>query len=226
MIPGLGNGDFSHLKIQRGALVEYTVAPPPLMLIFEFNPSTISRTRSVTVRTGGAPGTRGGYDFSSANEAVRASQGVTVNAESFSIKILLDATDRMNAGDPISSNVGVQPELDTLRSMVEPKTQTPTGASTLAALGQGNERAFARHEYASVLLFIWGIHVLPVFLTQVQIEAKEYLPNLLPYRAEATLGMQIIESNNPFYQAELKRQFALASSLIGNIGGLAGPLLV
>ncbi|MFL6621174.1 MAG: hypothetical protein ACJ8KA_13360 [Sulfurifustis sp.] len=225
MIPGLGFGNFSPLKVARGALIEYANTPLPLMLFFEFNPTTITRTRSVTVRTGGAPGTRGGYDFSNPTETARASQGVTVNAESFSVKILLDATDRMNAGDPVSTAMGIQPELDTLRSMVEPKSQTPGGARTLAALGQGDERAFARHEYASVLLFIWGVQVLPVFLTQVQVEAKEYLPSLLPYRAEATLGLQIIESNNPFYQAELKRQFALAASMLGAIGSVVGSVL-
>ncbi|MEK6210031.1 MAG: hypothetical protein AABM64_06615 [Pseudomonadota bacterium] len=225
MISGLGSGDFSNLKVRRGVLLEYANTPLPLALVFEFNPAAISRTRSVTVRTGGAPGTRGGYDFSNVREVARASQGVSVNAESFSVKILLDATDRMNAGDPIAARLGVQPELDTLRSMVEPKSQTPDGARTLAALGEGDERAFARHEYASVLLFVWGVHVLPVFLTQVQIEAKDYLPSLLPYRAEASLTLQIIESNNPFYQAELKRQFALAGSALGAIGSLASALL-
>ena len=222
---GIASGDYSRLKVQRGALVEYANTPAPLSLFFEFNPATISRTRSVTVRTGGAPGTRGGYDFSDVREVVRASQGVTVNAESLTAKILLDATDRMNAGDPIASRFGVQPEIDTLRSMVEPKSQTPDGARTLAALGQGDERAFARHEYASVLLFFWGVHLLPVFLTSVQNEMKEYLPNLVPYRAEATLTLQIIESNNPFYQEELKRQYALAGSSLGAIGSLVGSLL-
>ena len=215
MIPGLGSGNFSQLRSQRGALLEFSNAPAPLALQFEFNPTTISRSRSVTVRTGGAQGTRGGYDFTDARETSRASQGVTVNAESISVKILLDATDRMNAGDPIATLQGVQPELDVLRSMVEPKSQTPDGARTLSALGQGDQRAFARHEYASVLLFSWGVQVLPVFLTQVQIDAREYLPSLLPYRAEATLSLQLIESNNPFYLAELKRQFANATVASG-----------
>jgi hypothetical protein len=225
VIPGLASGDFSRLRPQRGALVEYANTPLPLSLVFEFNPATISRTRSVTIRTGGAPGTRGGYDFSDVREVARASQGVSVNAESFTVKVLLDATDRMNAGDPLAGRLGVQPELDTLRSMVEPKSQTPDGARTLAALGEGDERAFARHEYASVLLFIWGPHVLPVFMTQAQLEVKEYLPSLAPYRAEATLTLQIIESNNPFYREELKRQFAVAGSVPGALLGLAGRLL-
>jgi hypothetical protein len=205
------SGGYSGINYQRGLLLEYTLAPAPLHLEFEFNPATISRTRSVTVRTGGAPGTRGGYDFADVTQVPRVSQGVSVNAESFTVKILLDATDRMDGGDPVATLHGVQPELDALRSMVEPKSQAPGGARTLAALGQGDQRAFARHEYASVLLFAWGVQVLPVFLTQVQIDVKEYLPSLLPYRAEASLGMQIIESNNPFYQEELKRQFALAA---------------
>jgi hypothetical protein len=207
---GFGSGNYSNLKVQRGALIEYANTPTPLTLSFEFNPASISRTRGITVSTGGAPGTRGGYDFNDVSEVARAAQGVTVNAESFTAKILLDATDRMSAGDPVATKYGVQPEIDVLRSMVEPKIQTPDGARTLAALGEGDMRAFARDQYASVLLFVWGVQTLPVFLTQVQIEAKEYLPQLLPYRAEATLTMQIIESNNPFYKEEVKRQFSMA----------------
>ncbi len=212
------SGGFSNTLVMRGALIEYANVEQPLMLFFEFNPSTITRTRSVTIKTGDAPGTMGGYDFSNKTETVRASQSVTINAESFSAKILLDATDRMNAGDPLASSLGVQPEIDIIRSMVEPKTQGASGARTLAALGKGEDRAFSRSQHASVLLFIWGVHVLPVFLTQVQIEIKEMLPTLVPYRAEATLTMQIIESINPFYINELKRQFA--STALGSTGNL------
>lgn len=215
---GVPNGSFSNALVTRGALVEYAQVDQPLMLFFEFNPATMTRTRSVTIKTGEAPGTMGGYDFRDRSEAVRAAQSVTVNAESFSAKILLDATDRMNAGDPVASTYGIQPEIDILRSMVEPKTQGAAGARTLAALGKGDERAFSRGQYASVLLFIWGVQILPIFLTQVQMEIKELLPTLSPYRAEATLAMQVIESANPFYLNELKRQ--MASTGLGLVGNL------
>jgi len=75
VIPGTTPGSYSALKVQRGALVEYANTPNPLSLSFEFNPATISRTRGVTVRTGGAPGTRGGYDFADVREVARASAG-------------------------------------------------------------------------------------------------------------------------------------------------------
>jgi hypothetical protein len=203
-------GNWSAVRAQRGSLREYSSADKPLELQFEFNPSTITRTRSITVKTGGAPGTRGGYDFADRSEAPRASQGVSVTAETFMVKILLDATDRMNAGDAQASTQGIQPELDIIRSMLEPKVQTSDGARTLAAIGHGGERAFARHQFASVLLFSWGPQTLPVFMTQARVDLQEFLPNLAPYRAEATLSLQVIESNNPFYVEELKRQFASA----------------
>lgn len=199
------------VNARHGILLEYAIALPPLALVFEFNPRTLSRTRTVTVRTGNAPGTRGGYDFALPTETPRASQGVTVQPESFNLTILLDATDRMNDGDPIASELGIQPELDTLRSMLEPKSQGPGGVQLLASLGAGGQRAFQRDESASVLLFVWGLHVLPVFLTSVRVDEKAYLPSLIPYRAEATLTLQVIEGNNPFYQVETVRQLAFAA---------------
>jgi hypothetical protein len=210
------NGNRVTVNASRGLLVEYTRAPnKPLRLEFEFNPSSITRTRSVTVHTGGAPGTRGGYDFENESQAARAALGANVNAESFSVRILLDATDRMNAGDRQASTEGIQPELDVIRSMLEPKTQAPQGERTLAALGHGSQRAFSRHEYVSVLLFSWGPQrELPVFMTQAQLELKEFLPNLRPYRAEATLSLQVIESINPKYITELRRQFASAGQAV------------
>lgn len=199
------------VNARHGILLEYAIALPPLALVFEFNPRTLSRTRTVTVRTRNAPGTRGGYDFALPTETPRASQGVTVQPERFNLTILLDATDRMNDGDPIASELGIQPELDTLRSMLEPKSQGPGGVQLLASLGAGGQRAFQRDESASVLLFVWGLHVLPVFLTSVRVDEKAYLPSLIPYRAEATLTLQVIEGNNPFYQVETVRQLAFAA---------------
>ncbi len=199
----------------KGALVEYGITVPPLMLEFEFNPESLSRTRSVAITTGNAPGTRGGYDFSFPWETNRVAQGVTVDPEQFSIDILLDATDKMadgNAlGHSIANEFGIEPQLDTLRSMVEPKVQGPGGLQTLAGMGLGCTRAFARDEHPSVLLLVWGSHILPVFMTSIQVDEIAHLPNLKPYRAKANLSFQVIEGNNPFYQVEKIRQTAGAS---------------
>jgi hypothetical protein len=201
----------------RGALVEYAIAAPPLALVFDLNPQSISRTRTLTLPTGHAPGTRGGVGFALPTETARVAQGVTVTPESFTVEILLDATDRMDGDDQIATRLGIEPELDVLRSMVEPKSQGPGGVQTLASLGLGGARAFQRHESASVLLFIWGTHVMPVFLTSVRVDEQAHLPTLIPYRATAALTMQVIESDNPFYSFEKIRQVAGAAVGTGSV---------
>jgi hypothetical protein len=209
-------------NVTKAALVEYALSLPPLALIFDFSPESLSRTRSVSVTTGSSPATRGGYDFALPTETPRAALGVSVKPETFSIKVLFDCTDRLGEGDPIAAAVGIAPELDTLRTMLEPKSQGPGGFQMLASLGLGGQRAFQRHETASVMLFVWGTHLLPVFLTSVQVEEQAHLPSLVPYRASVTLGMQVIEGNNPFYAVEKVRQ--VVSSAI-NTGRTVGTLL-
>lgn len=194
------------IKVTRGILVEYAASIPPLVLSFEFNPETISRSRTITIQHGDLPGNRGGYGFTSPFETARAAQGVSMEPETFSVRILLDATDRMDAGDPIATAFGIQPEIDTLRSMVEPKVQGPPGMQMLASLGALGGSALSHREHPSVLLFVWGYFVLPVFLTSVTIDEKAHLPSLIPYRAEANLTMQVIESSNIFYDVEKMRQ--------------------
>ncbi|QSV45777.1 hypothetical protein [Geobacter benzoatilyticus] len=210
------------LNTVKGMLIEYALSLPPLVLVFDFNPQSLTRSRTITLRTGSAPGTRGGYDFALPTETARVAQGVTVQPESFTIEILLDATDRMNDGDPIATVAGIEPELDTLRSMVEPKAQGPGGLQTLASLGLGGQRAFQRSESASVLLLVWGTHILPVFLTSIRVTEEAHLPSLVPYRARASLTMQVIEGNNPFYQVEKVRQVVGAALNTGRtvIGGI------
>lgn len=205
----------------KGFLLEYGLSLPPLVLVFEFNPQTLSRSRSIQLPSSPAPGFRG-YDFTLPTDTPRVAQGVSVNEEEFSVEVIFDASYRMNDGDPIASTLGVEPELDTLRSMVEPKSQGPAGLQVLSSLGLGESRAFQRDEHASVLLFAWGTHVLPVFLTSIQVEEKLHLPTLIPYRANANLSFRVIEGNNPFYQVEKVRQLVgaglnLASTISGSV---------
>lgn len=213
-------------NVIKGALVEYGLSLPPLALIFQFNPETISRSRTITVTTGNAPGTRGGYDFVSPLETPRVAQGVELQRESFTIDVLFDATDALEQGDAIAQAFGIQPQIDTLKTMVEPKTQGPAGLQMLSSLGLGGARAFQRQEHASVLIFVWGIQILPVFLTSVTFNEVAHLSSLLPYRANVQLTMEVIEGSNPFYQIDKLRQLAGATLNLGQtVGSVLGGLL-
>ncbi len=194
------------IKITKGLLVEYTERSPRLELLFEFNPASFSRSRQITFASNDTPGNESGYDFNSAGETPRISQGVAVNNEEISIDILLDATERMANNDAIANQYGISPELDTLKSMLEPKAQGPDGQQTLASLGQGEDSGFSRDVFSSVFLFVWGDQMLPVFLTSIGVEETAHLPSLVPYRANVSIAMKVIESNNPYYIAEKSRQ--------------------
>ena len=207
------------MKSSKGLLIEYGLSLPPLVISFDLNPESISRTRSVKAENPDTRVTVGGYAFETPNETATAAQGISMAPETFSLTVLLDATDRMNDGEPIATLSGIQPEIDTLRSMVEPKTQNTSGMRVLSALDDSlTKDAATSREFASVLIFVWGVRVLPVFLTSVQIDEKAHLPNLFPYRAEATLQMQVIESDNPFYKVELYRQMVGSALNVGRLG--------
>lgn len=204
----------------KGMLIEYGLSLPPLAFIFEFNPQQVSRSRTVTIKTGNAPGSRGGYDFTTPLETGRVAQGVEMQAESLTLDILVDASNRLNEGDAIARQFGVQPQLDTLRAMLEPKTQGPGGLQAIASLAGGSSKAFSRQETPSVLVFSWGIQALPVFLTGFAQKEVMHLPNLMPLRAEVQITMQVIESKNPFMIAEKVRQTAMtALNAASTLGG-------
>ena len=80
--------------VTKGILFEYGLSLPPLALVFDFNPQTISRSRTVSIKTGNAPGARLGFDFLTPLETPRVSQGVELQGEQLSVTIMLDATDR------------------------------------------------------------------------------------------------------------------------------------
>ena len=205
-------GNHSMVNVTRGMLKEYSKGANALQIYFEFNPSTITRSRSIEIKFKGKGTAK---DFKNESEATRASQGATVKAESFTLKILLDATDRMNSDDKDAMTKGVQPELDILCSMVEPKRISPGGMATLAALSDSDNT----QSYPSVLIFHWGKQTLPVFITRVQFEVKAFMPTLVPYRAEATLTLQVIQSVNEYYTEEIKRMFSSAQSAKGLVQG-------
>ncbi len=208
---------------ERGVLIEYALTPRPLVLLFQFNPHSITRSRTVSLPPGGLGKSA---TFTTQAETQRAAQGVSVKSETLSFTILLDATDRMNAGiDPLAKVVGVQPEIDVLNQMLQPKTSAPAGFTDLAIASGEKEAGSPQPLLPSVLLFKWGVSVLPVFLTQTRIETKAHLPiTLAPYRAEASLTLEVIESENPIYTFERNRQEQSARSL-GLVSGLASELL-
>jgi hypothetical protein len=224
-------------KILRGAFVEFGISIPPLIVVFQFNPLTISRTRSARADRPATPLNMQGVkilDF--AKQALettfkgdfRAGQKITVNPETLSFDIRLDATDKLNEGDGLTEQFGIAPQLSTLELMMLPKSQGLLGAvvSSLLGVKKANFAFFDDAQNPPVILLVWGRKkVLPVNITNMSIKEEEFSTDLNPIRATVTVSLEVIEGGNlPFiYTKTLKEVMSLLN--LANIGDIANTIV-
>jgi hypothetical protein len=210
-------------RILKGAFVEYGRSIPPLVVIFQFNPVQLQRQRSlsfraenrtVECRAPGPPGQPGEQQriqqpldlrefhakFEDLEE-LRARQIVSIQEESISFELRLDATDALDAGDPVAEQVGIGPALATLELMTQPKGESVLAELVGPLLGTPGLRAPGSAN-PPMVLFIWGIRrVLPVNINSLAITETEFDVRLNPVRASVAVSLTAIEGDNSFYKA-------------------------
>jgi Contractile injection system tube protein len=222
-------------KILRGAFVEFGISLPPLIVVFQFNPLTISRTRTASVEQPRTPRKRGAQNITLLQQVsldslkdVRGKQVIKVNEETLSFDIRLDATDKLDEGDGLTEQFGIAPQLSTLELMMAPKGQGLLGAAASMLLGAAGAK-FSFVDDAKnppVILFIWGRKkVMPVNITSMQIKEEEFSYELNPTRATVSVSLQVIEGPNaPFlYTKALKEVMSLTN--LANIGDIANTIV-
>lgn len=191
----------------RGALVEYSgqfLGPVPNLVIFQFNPETIDRTITI-------PGATAAANNSAANRPKRESATTEAPAvESFSITAKFSAADDLGSGGAVSivpRLFGVGPQLAALEKMVYPPT-TPGGLIGAAIDAIGSALSGGRAAAAPTrpvppqrvprILFIWGpTRVLPVRITSMTINEKQYDALLNPVEAEVVIGLTVLSTPSP-----------------------------
>jgi hypothetical protein len=174
----------------RGALIEYgsgLMGPIPNVVIFQFNPESLSRTLRPPSRPQG----------SAARET---SQAGDKTVESFSFKAHFSAADLLAEDKILARTVGLGPQLAALEKMAQPSAAIAgaIGAALDAiggALGLGSNKAqglpIPREKYPKVL-FLWGLtRVLPVTIDSMQINEPEFDFLLNPIRAEVDLTLTV-----------------------------------
>jgi hypothetical protein len=234
-------GDFSNRpKILRGAFVEFGISLPPLIVVFQFNPATISRTRSAWVHPTDTSATQkeaqnadfiGQIRSGGASSLIdfRNGQSITVEPETFSFDIRLDATDKLDQGDTITEQFGIAPKLSTLELMMLPKSQSLLGGAVNALLG-GKPKNFAFFQSDKtnppIILFVWGRKkTIPVNITSMQIREEEFSADLNPTRATVSVSLEAIEGANlPFlYTQAMKEVMSLLN--LANIAEVANTIV-
>jgi Contractile injection system tube protein len=192
-------------KVLRGAFVEYGISVPPLIVLFQFNPLELSRHRSQVFSVPASAQARGQevtlrefhQGFADLTQ-LRDAQQVSVQPESLSFDIRLDATDRLDDGDRLTEQFGIAPQLATLEFMMQPKSETLFGEMLAALDPEGF--SFTCMEKPPMVLFIWGRRrVLPVNIDTMSITETEFSADLQPLRATVNVDLTVIEGRNAAY---------------------------
>jgi len=215
-------------KILRGAFVEYGLSIPPLVVVFQFNPVKLESKRKLTFSVPGesrnTPRRVSLHQTEKDLFKIQEKQQVIVPEESLSFDIRLDATDKLNEGDPITEQFGITPQLATLELMVYPKDESLIGK--VLSLLSPKGFSFTRGTNPPMILFIWGRkRVLPVNLETMNISETEFSTDLNPIRATVSVNLTVIEGPNIPYTYSKAMKEAMSVLNLANITDIADVVI-
>ncbi len=203
-------------KLVRGGivLIESDSGKVLRVITLQYNPDTISRSLQIK----GVGGEGGDH-----TEAMRL-KGPPV--ETIKIEAELDATDKLERGDPDAQEKGLHAELALLETLVYP--------SSTELLANNSEAQSGSIEIApmqtALTLFVWSKRrVLPVRLTEFSITEESFDAALNPTRAKVSLGMRVLtvddvgfdgKGGNLFMSYLVKKEELAASKTSTQLGPL------
>jgi hypothetical protein len=228
-------------KILRGAFVEFGLSLPPLVVVFQFNPVQVARNRSLTFAVPNPPPPPTGSKVPSATQTrtlrqfhgqfsnlldLQKQQLVTVQEQSITFDIRLDASDKLNEGDTITEQFGIAPQIATLEQMVYPKDESLLGAAIGALLGGSSGFSFTRGANPPLVLFIFGRkRVLPVNINSLNISETEFSTDLNPVRASVAVSLTVIEGKSVPYLYSKAMIEAMSILNLANIASIANVVV-
>ena len=135
------NGDsLVYPRVISGAIVGIDPTDPkPLVIIFQYNPDSLSRTLQPQMGAEGGDKT----------EALRL-KGPPV--ETIKVDVELDAADQLDRGDPKANELGLYPVLSALEVLVYPRARRVIANTELLALGTIE----ILPPVAPLTVFVWG----------------------------------------------------------------------
>jgi len=213
-------------RFLRGALVAYDtpfLGPVPNIIVFQYNPDQLSRSlraRALPAET---------RPTGQARDDAFLTLGPPV--ESINLTVEIDATDQLEAKNPIAVARGIQPTLSALELLMYPRSTQILLNSTLAAAGT----AVLQVESTPLVLFVWGLaRVLPVRVTSFSVTEEAFDTALNPLQAKVELGLEVMtyldlapgSVGDIAYKAMLVQREVLARlNLINSAENLLGGLI-
>lgn len=170
-------------RLVKGGIVMVDPKTLTVMRIIplQYNPDTLTRTLQIK-----SPGEEG----KNRSDALRLT-GPPV--ETLKLEVSIDATDRMEVADQVTSQVGIQPQLSALETIIYPTSEQMLANDRLA---QSGTLEIIPME-TPLALFIWSKNrIMPVRLTEFSITEEAFDPNLNPIRAKINLGMRVLSTDD------------------------------
>ena len=162
----------------QGALVAIDpLLPVPTVVLFQYNPHTLTRQLEARGADGGP--------------AATSYTGAPV--ENITVEIELDAADGLETRDDATVKLGLHPQLAALERLVYPASTRVIANTVLAALGSIE----VVPPSGPLILFIWGPkRVLPVSIKQFSVTEEAHDPQLNPIRARVQLGLRVLSTDD------------------------------
>lgn len=159
--------------------------------------------------------------------------------ETYGFELEFDATDDLEAGNPVAVATGVSSRLAALKKLIQPSEGIfgdLIGSAKALAGDKGNQ---AERPMVPVTLFVLGPGlIMPVRITELSFELLEFSPSLHPVMAKATLSLQVLTPDVfkcketaatnvaiAAYNLTNLQEDALAAANIGNVATAVGSML-
>jgi hypothetical protein len=193
----MANSNPLNPRLLKGALIEFSsrfISSVPNVIIFQFNPETITRKLE--------PWYSGGSDKAQQSGKEAANAQPHDPPETFDLTLQFDATDELD--NPLTRGIalvsGVSRRIAALEMLLYPQgdKEKLTGSAQQSLAGKATLKSSTSSPVprgkVPDLLFCWGpSRIVPVRLTSFSVEEQAYSPQLSPIRAKVTVGMKILQ---------------------------------
>lgn len=219
-------------KLLKGALIEFSerfIGPIPNVIVFQYNPETMTRTLEVWNQNSGGSGA----ESTSSNDTSHTAQPFDP-PESFTLALELDAADALEKPEshPVAFISGVADRIAAMEMLLYPQGDSllggllgsVTGSLSVggsvggSSIGGGIGGASGAMQTASrgtvpVVLFVWGPgRIVPVRLTSFSVEEQAFSPMLYPIRAKVSIGLKILTPKDfPTCNRKLSEELAITA---------------
>ncbi|QAA81835.1 hypothetical protein EI546_08940 [Aequorivita sp. H23M31] len=214
-------------KLLKGALIEFSerfIGPIPNVIVFQYNPETMTRTLEVWSQNASG-------ESSAGTETSHTAQPFDP-PETFSLALELDATDALEKPEshPVAFISGVADRIAAMEMLLYPQGDSllggllgsisgslsvgSSGGSIGGGLGgaSGGVQPVPRGT-VPVVMFVWGPgRIIPVRLTSFSVEELAYSPLLYPIRAKVSIGLKILTPKDfPSCYRKLSEELAITA---------------